>query len=137
MSNVIFIHLLHFLLNTADTRYSIETQLIMDTSRYRQYDFSLRDNLPKIVSTTLDVPKHFVSCYKVDKDWRASRSKADEIVVRLLATDKEDQIRILDLINSPSFLTNMNSEINKIRTLAEGKVTLKSYEAGVKTIAGI
>ena len=124
-------------MNTGQTRFSIETKLILDTSQYPEEDDSLEDNLPTINSKTFDVPQQSVSCHKVDEDWHEGRSEDDKIVVHLLATDEGEKNKLLDLIHSTSFLSNMNSEISKIKELADGEVTLKSCEPAVKILTGI
>ena len=86
----------------------------------------------------------------MDGDWWHGRSKDDEIVVRLIAKDEEEKDNTLALINSTTFISNMNSEINKIEEfsvgkstfwksiLFEGQVTAKSISEPVaKVLTGI
>ena len=129
-----------FSLHTGHTRYSIETHFIMDTSHYPkvEYNYSLGDHFLTIVSKTFDTPKQFVSFDKPDNEWEYYRSEDDQIVVHLLAKDEETRNKILDLIHSTSFVSNMNVEVNKIEELAEGKVALKSNsEPVVNILTGI
>ena len=96
------------------------------------------DKLPSIVAKAIDVPEHFVACHKMDKDWWDGRSDDDEILVRLLKVfdeeDKDEMNKMCDFINSSSFLTKVNSEINKIEKLADGKVTMKSNSEPTLTL---
>ena len=109
----------------------------MDTSQYPKRDNSLRNNFPSIVSKSIDVPQQLFYCHKMDEKWYRGRSEDDEIVVHLLATYEAEKNKILNKINSKSFLCNFNSEINKIQILAEGKVTLRSCEPVVQILTGI
>ena len=106
----------------------------LDTSFYDKDDFSsfLREwTLPRhwltIVSKSLSVPQQIVALHDDGKN--------DEIIVHLLATNEMEQKRIIELINSASFLVNMNIEISKIEALTiEGynaKFTIKSHSEPV------
>ena len=110
----------------------------MDTSQYPKRDNSLRNNFPSIVSKSIDVPQQLFYCHKMDEKWYRGRSEDDEIVVHLLATDEGEKNKIVYQINSNSFLSNFNLEINKIQLLVDGKVTIKSNsQPVVKILTGI
>ena len=119
------------ILNLGKTRYSMETKLTLDTCHYEKRDLTLKYQLTSIVARVLDVPEQFVACNKGDDfiDWYSSRSEDDEILVRLLKVydeeEKDEMNKICDVINLPSFLTNINSEMGKIEKLADGKVKIK------------
>lgn len=117
----------------------METKLTFDTSHYKK-DWTLQKQLPSIVARALDVPEHFVVCHKMDGYWYSGRSEEDEILVRLLKMydeeEKDEMIKMCDVINSESFLTNINSEIGKIQKLADEKVTLSKAEPLVKFLTG-
>ena len=128
------------ILNLGKTRYSMETKLTLDTSHYQEGDYTLSAELPSIVARVLDIPEKFVTCHKMDDIWWLVRSENDEILVRLLNVYDEEQMdemnKMCDVINSSSFVTNINSEIGKIKELADGKVTLNKTEPLVKVLTG-
>ena len=116
----------------------METKLTLDTNHYEERDFTLGIELPSIVARALDVPEQFVACQKMDDDWYFGRSEDDEILVRLLKVydegENDEMNKMCDFINSSSFLTKVNSEINKIEKLADGKVTMKSNSEPTLTL---
>ena len=119
----------------------METKLTLDTSHYQEGDYTLSAELPSIVARVLDIPEKFVTCHKMDDIWWLVRSENDDILVRLLNVYDEEQMdemnKMCDVINSSSFVTNINSEIGKIEILADGKVTMKSNsEPLVKVLTG-
>ena len=119
----------------------METKLTLDTNHYEERDYTLGIELPSIVARALDVPEQFVACQKMDDDWYFGRSEDDEILVRLLKVydeeEKDEMNKMCEVINSASFVTNMNSEIGKIEKLADGKVTVKSNNGPlVKVLTG-
>ena len=119
----------------------METKLTLDTSHYEEGDATLGDELPSIVARALDVPEQFVACHKMEGYWDSDRSEDDEILVRLLKVydeeEKDEMNKICDVINLPSFLTNINSEIGKIEILADGKVKMKcNSEPLIKVLTG-
>ena len=128
------------ILNLGKTRYSMETKLTLDTSHYQEGDYTLSAELSSIVARVLDIPEKFVTCHKMDDIWWLVRSENDEILVRLLNVYDEEQMdemnKMCDVINSSSFVTNINSEIGKIKELADGKVTLNKTEPLVKVLTG-
>ena len=134
--------------------------MIIDTSHYPvigsehhsetdwNEEFSLKTNLEMALSKTLKLddtssllrPYNWINCSKqqLGNYWKVHRSKSDRINVRLFADDEEFQFNVLNEINSSTFLVKMNSEIIKIKALAEGKVTLKSNTMPVaKFLTGI
>ena len=118
----------------------METKLTLDTSHYQEGDYTLSAELSSIVARVLDIPEKFVTCHKMDDIWWLVRSENDEILVRLLNVYDEEQMdemnKMCDVINSSSFVTNINSEIGKIKELADGKVTLNKTEPLVKVLTG-
>lgn len=108
----------------------METKLTFDTSHYKGFDYNLQKQLPAIVARVLDVPEQFVACHKMNGGWGLGRSEDDEILVRLLKVfdeeEKEEMNKMCEVINSSTFLTNVNSEIDKIQKLADAKITMKS-----------
>ena len=102
-----------------------------DTSCFLR-KYKLPENWLTIVSKSLNVPQQIVALH--------DDGKSDEITVHLLATDEIEQKRMIELINSTSFLINMNKQISQIEAYPEVKLefTIKSHsEPVVHFLTGI
>ena len=145
------------MLNLGKTRYSIEAKLTLDTCRYEDFleDLELEEldeiwlifksSIKIAISTVLDVPEEFVDCKIQDfykwEEGKYTRKEDDVYFVRLLKVYREeekDEInKICDVMNSNSFLADVNSEIRKFEKLADGKFTVKnSTTPSVKVLTG-
>ena len=110
----------------------MQVELTLDTSYYpldydenfyrecqKAYNVAI-NKMPSFVARALDVPEPFVSCNRINRHW-------SQIMVCLLKVyDEEEKEKMCDKINSASFLAYLNSEIGKIKELADGKVTMIS-----------
>ena len=106
----------------------LDTSFYADDTPCFLREYKLPENWLTIVSKSLHVPQQIVALH--------DDGKSDEITVHLLATDEIEQKRMIELINSTSFLINMNKEISQIETITgfpeeKLKFTIKSHSEPV------